>query len=386
MVHFQNSDIVKMYSVSNQTVINWKKNYKKLNLEIDRVSGRTFIANTPSNRAVLDKLVFERKVKDTSRKFKVVEPTPEFYKSFTDIEILDYTRSLNEKKRSDLKYTYKDGGAKYWDDMYHDKNYYIADTTNKLVNTFLKYSDDYFDKNESVVVVDTGSGNSMPVFPFLSALNVKAYMGIDISKEMNEIAEHNIVRKYPDLDYKFFHADIEHDQLIDLVAPNYKSGVRNLILEIGNTICNHSDRRAALRNLRRITQPDDIVLITFSVQNPANFGTLNYINSKEGNYKGTLPLRLFGLDVDKCDIEMVFNPELNAKQKFLTVDKNYRIQYRIFGETKEIEFLKGERIEILMLQMMSITQFIDEVSEHDFKLKSLQVDETGNNALAVLGL
>ena len=113
MTYFRHSELVNRYHVSLKTVHNWIDAAKqgKLELKLTGVGSRTYIANTPRNISLLEKLSEQGKKYRNARFNKVTTPKPEFYELFNRRQILDIVTNLIVHHEIPRQYNYFDGGA-----------------------------------------------------------------------------------------------------------------------------------------------------------------------------------------------------------------------------------------------------------------------------------
>src|SRR5688572_442021 len=117
MKYFKNTELAKLYHVSEKSVRNWIESAEtgKLDLQLFEKDDRKFIANISKNTLLIEKLVEKGKKFKNSRGFKNITPTEKFYKMFSDKQIFDIVANLTIHHEMPLRYTYVDGGASFWD-------------------------------------------------------------------------------------------------------------------------------------------------------------------------------------------------------------------------------------------------------------------------------
>ena len=175
MNYYKNTELAEIYHVSEKSVRNWidAAEAGKLDLELFSHGNRYFIANTTKNLRVIEQLVQQRQKFKNSRGHKVVSPKPEFYKLFTEEQILDIMTNIDVHKEVPLQYTYLDGGAKYWRD--YSEKLIKEDELNMLTGIIklLNINQDYISsiiKDKKVNIVDLGVGDGTPVRNLIASL------------------------------------------------------------------------------------------------------------------------------------------------------------------------------------------------------------------------
>ena len=91
MKFFKNTELAKLYHVSEKSVRNWISATKegKLDLELYTENDKSYIANTAENDIILKRLVDRGKKYKNSRGYRVITPNDEFYKTYSNKQVLD---------------------------------------------------------------------------------------------------------------------------------------------------------------------------------------------------------------------------------------------------------------------------------------------------------
>src|SRR6266545_2689539 len=176
MKYFKNTELAKLYHVSEKSVRNWIESARtgKLDLQLFEAKDKSYVANTASNARLIEELVQNGKKYKNKRGFREVSPTKKFYEMYDQKQILDIISSLTIHHEIPLQYTYVNGGADYWDQ--YAKRLISEQTPNLLVRTLelLDVSSDNIDRlvsgRSKVNVVDLGPGNGLPIRPTLARL------------------------------------------------------------------------------------------------------------------------------------------------------------------------------------------------------------------------
>lgn len=181
--------------------------------------------------------------------------------------------SIKGRGEIPLKFQYLGEGAHNWDkiaQLRSKKDRGIqnmeSDLLKKRVSNFL----DTFQNIRKLNVIDLGCGNGCPVFPILEWLNKRKipyrYVPVDISKEMLELAIRNVRSKYK-VECKPVQLDFELGHFSDMIYGLKEDGSSNLMLFLGSTLGNHSDRHRVLTNFRDSMTSEDFLLIGVEVTN-----------------------------------------------------------------------------------------------------------------------
>ncbi len=176
-------------------------------------------------------------------------------------------------------------------------------------------------------IIDVGCGNGEPVAPILDVL-VKQdiqlrYVPIDISQDMLDIAEEFVKKNYEKLQTKSVELDFEMGNFSDLMFELKKDGYSNLLLFLGSTLGNHSDRQRVLTNFRDSMSSDDFLILGVEL---TNFSKINKIIP---HYKGKLAedfLYLIpeniGIKRNNTECNVSWNDRLNQVEVKIVLKKN----------------------------------------------------------------
>jgi len=135
MKYFKNTELAKLYNVSEKTVRNWVQAAAegKLDLRLHTENDKQYVANLSHNTSLIEELAKKGKKYKNSRGFKTIKPTAEFYKLYDPKQIMDIIANLDIYKEIPLQYSYFNSGAKRWDA--YTQNLAKQDTPNSLRNT-----------------------------------------------------------------------------------------------------------------------------------------------------------------------------------------------------------------------------------------------------------
>jgi len=246
----------------------------------------------------------------------------------------------------------------------------------------------YLDENEKKFnVVDIGPGNAYPVKDIINYLykndTLSRYIGIDISQEINQIAEKNLNSWFPKLEVLTYERDLESSKISNIVLGNKTSDETNIILYIGNTLGNHDDRVEILKHLRSGMTPEDLMITTFTLDVPANRAVLNYVKSLESDlHQGWIP-EMLGIDLNLCEVVVEYNAKLNCKTKGFKLDKDYDIEFKLPNRTEIINLKKDQVINTWKHYLVDSINFINEARAAKLEVIDLKTDKTGTNAMAI---
>ncbi len=382
MSYFRNSDITKDYSVGSATVNKWLKDAitKKNNLQLTESKGKYRVLANEHNKAELARLYEEGRKYRSSVVLKKMEPSKEFYHNFNDEEVAEIYNDLTFSHEVQFKFSYKDGGAKAWDEYYKSGvSQHVPINNNFIISSLQDLTLD-LDKGTKINIFDLGPGNGYPVRPLLEYIyknfSLNSYNAIDISLNINQIATSNIENWFPDITVRSFETDIDESNFTKLFYLNAKADEINIILYLGHTICNHKDYFRVLQNLRKGMEKQDRLCFSFTNTEPKNRATFGYVKNENADFRHTLILSMLGIDVSDCENVIEYNPESDARFKYLVLDKDYEIKLKIYDQIKTIELKKGERISIWQHYLIDDIGLIENLRRANVGLDILKHDST----------
>src|SRR4030042_3375497 len=175
-----------------------------------------------------------------------------------------------------LKFVYiSKAGTERWDKIAKIRSRENVRGINSIEGHLLnaKVSDflNSFKKLEKLNIIDIGPGNGYPVMPLLHPLKKLGvqfrYVPVDISDEMINLAVENIKIEFPDIEIKTVHLDFELGNFAEETYKLREGGFQNLMLFLGSTLGNQSDRSRVLTNFRDSMTSDDFLIIGVELVN-----------------------------------------------------------------------------------------------------------------------
>lgn len=257
---------------------------------------------------------------------------------FTRRQEFELITAIKGRGEIPLKFAYLGEGAKNWNNIAKQRSTKggINTTEDILLNKKVKSFLSSYEGVEKVNVIDIGCGNGVPAFPILEELKRAkidfCYIPIDISNEILEIAIKNISSKFKGLECKPFQLDFELGNFSDIIYDLKKDGSSNLLLFLGSTLGNHSDRGRVLTNFKDSMSSDDYLILGVEL---TNFTKINKILP---HYKGKL-----------VDDFVYFIPETIGIKKENTIydvswnDKLNQVEVRIILKKDETVKIGEER-------------------------------------------
>lgn len=391
MNSFSQADVAKRCNVTRATVSRWVElaKEKKNNLELDMSNKIVRVLDLPNNDLELNRLATEAKKYRNSIPLKEVLVSEDFYSFFSEEEAIEIITNLEFKKKSNLKYSYKGIGASYWNEIYKSNISPIRKTTLELIENLFNDIKYILGNANGINVIDIGPGNSEPVISFLKDINkqklLSKYIAVDISQEMLDIAKKTVELEIPTTDIKTYVADIEYSRLNKIFFENksFELNIHNLILFIGNTIVNFEDQVNILKNFRSGMTDTDILVLSLSLNSDANKSVLNYIKTYEAGYRQTLVLNKIGIDTINCEVKVVYDESIQCKTKFVILDKDYTLEFKILGKAKTIRLHKDQEIVIWRHYLSSMEDVVAKLNMAGFETLVTRKSHDLSNGLVI---
>lgn len=394
--YFKNTELARLYNVSEKAVRNWIDATKqgKLELQLYKGENRSYIAHTTKNVSLIEELVAKGQKYKNSRSHKLLTPAPKFYQLYNSNQILDIISSLNIRRELPLQYNYLNSGADDWDRyaqrLAEEEASNMLITCRELLETNFDSLDRLVGEHKRVNLIDIGIGNCVPVrglvehFVKKGALN--RYVGIDISKSMLDIAEANMHEWFGDAaKFEFYERDISHDEFSDLLAYDYfgkeEEVPLNIILLLGGTIANFEVPDDILRTINRAMQPDDIFVCSLKLDTPNSRQYFDLDPDPTVVHRMAswhrLVLDLLNVDESLYDLEQVFDEEKKARFIGAKLKMDISIKFKLNKGEHTIRLRKGETILVLRYWHLNATGVVELFEKNGFEI--LQASKSRNH-------
>lgn len=276
--------------------------------------------------------------------------------------------SIKGRGEIPVKFCYLGEGAKEWDRIAKRRT-----SVMKGINTFesdllkkrIKNIVSTFSDCKKINIIDIGCGNGEPVAPILDELSKLGitirYVPIDISREMLDIAKDFVSKRYKNIEIKTFQLDFELGNFSDIIFELKGGGYSNLLLHLGSTLGNHSDRQRVLANFRDSMSSDDYLIIGVELTNFLKINKIlpHYEEKELGDILYLMP-EYIGIDRKDTDYDFSWNDKLNQVEVKMILKKDARV--KIGDEKFTLE--KGEAILLVRsvkFSEWSITKLMSDV-------------------------
>jgi uncharacterized SAM-dependent methyltransferase len=357
--YFKNTELAKLYHVSEKSVRNWIRAAAegKLELQLHTENDKSYVANTSANSHALDQLVLKGKKYKNTRSFRVVSPTKEFYELYKRTQVLDIISHLAIHHEIPTLYSYVDGGAKFWDHyamrLSEEQSPSLLKSTVELLDATAPTIDRFLDDHPKVNVVDLGPGNGLPVRSTLERLlkqgRLKRYIAIDGSQAMLDIVEDNIKTWFHGkVHYEGYIRDFSTERFDDLLADEYvgeSSDVpANLILLLGGTLNNLRMPNQALQTINSSLGADDLLLYGGYLDTPSTRRYFDFNVASNQKIRSELILNFLGIDDSLYDLEQKFDSNRLTRLIGFRPKVDLTIKFELPNGFRYVELLKNEPI------------------------------------------
>lgn len=266
---------------------------------------------------------------------------------FTKRQESELITAIKGRGEIPLKFVYLGEGAENWDAIAGERTdtgginsmegRLLADKARDFVGVFKDVA--------KVNVIDIGCGNGYPGVPIFNELQRQGiafrYIPVDISAELLDIAEQNVREMFPDIEIRKFQLDFELGNFSDMTYDLKDDGSSNLLLFLGSTLGNFSDRNRVLTNFRDSMSSDDYLINGVELTNFAKINKIlsHYSVDAVGNFLYFIPEQI-GISRKDTEFNVVWNDRENQVEMRIVFKNEVTIQ--IGKETFTLE--EGESL------------------------------------------
>ncbi len=394
MKYFKNTELAKLYHVSEKSVRNWIDAARsgKLDLELFEQRNKFYIANTTKNTNGIEMLVEKGKKYKNKRGFRAISPVDEFYKLYSPKQILDIISNISIHHEIPVQYTYVDGGADYWD-QYAKRM--VADETPNVLKRTIELLDKTFDNIEDLIgsrkvnIIDLGPGNGLPVRPTIAQLLKRGQMGryiaIDCSNEMLDILERNINEWFDGkVAFEGHVRDFATERFEDLITPDYAGNDLdapiNVVMLLGGTLGNFRHPERVLQLIGASLGPNDLLIYSGFLDTPKTRRYFDFDvsgSSQKLTPKHGLILNYLNIDESLYGVERKYD-ELTRKRSISFIPKvDIAVDVVVGGTVHRVEMKKDEPILIWRHWHKDAVEVINQFNQSDFDV--MQATKSSDN-------
>jgi uncharacterized SAM-dependent methyltransferase len=401
MKYFKNTELAKLYSVSEKTVRNWIQAAKdgKLELQLHEKDGKFWVANTTKNNALIAEQVSKGKKFKNSRGLKVLNAPNKFYKTYTKKQILDIITHLTVHKEIPLQYGYVDGGAESWDlyanRLVQEQTPNVLSKTIDLLELNAAYIDKLVGSNRKVNVVDLGPGNGLAARATLERLHkqgrLNRYIAIDISPEMLDIVERNIKEWFNgEVMFEKYVRDFSEERFNDLFIEDYtgddEDTPANLVFMFGGTLSNFRLPDHVLRIINSSLGPNDLFFVSGYLDTPYNrryFDLSGEVNPKKDPQQSGLIPSFLQIDDTLCDFDLEFKEEAHSRIKSMKPKLDLVLNFEVENKSRHVELRKGEPVLLWRHRHYNYGDVVGLFASNDFDMMQATKSEDQNYFLLI---
>jgi uncharacterized SAM-dependent methyltransferase len=381
MKYFKNTELAKIYHISEKSVRNWIKAAEsgEYDLTLHEERGKKYVANTAKNTNLIEDLVEKGKKFKNTRGFKAIKPSQKFYKLYSPKQIVDIISNLDIHQEIPVQYTYFNSGAERWDNytrrlLNEDASNALSNTV-ELLNANLTYLDKLVQGCSGVNIIDLGVGNALPVKNFLEHFIekglLKRYIAIDISKDMLDLAETNVNNWFKGkVKFEGHVRDMVYERFDDLLVSDsfgMESGQTvNVVLFLGGTLSNFREPDHALSTIHDSMGRRDLLLFTKKLDNEKNRRYFEL--AAPGNQAIELVLDLLNVSNDLYKLEPLFDQQKRAREVRAILNIALSIEFELGGQKRTIELHKGDSIILWRAIHQNIVEIIEQFHSENFDL------------------
>ncbi|MBW3568593.1 L-histidine N(alpha)-methyltransferase [Candidatus Parcubacteria bacterium] len=307
--------------------------------------------------------------------------------NLTDKQEYELLAAISARGQIPDKFYYLDGGEKLWDAVYKERSSPggMANSEMKLLLNHLPSFIHPFKGNKGINLIDLGCGNGQPAIPIIQELQKQnfdvIYIAVDISEAMMDLAEKNILKRFPQLKIKKLLIDFEKESLTDELI-NLKLAYKypSLLINLGNTLGNYVNVSSVLTNFLESMTLDDYLLVGNGIANEYNPQKIMSSYTTAAHDTVTRPAKLLGLYKDKDIFRWVWNDE--KKQVEARIQLQGERQINLAGQKINLE--KNEEFMVMKSVKYSEATLTKLLSEVGFRTELLTTTKERNDILALV--
>lgn len=293
---------------------------------------------------------------------------------YTQSQISELITAIKGRGEIPLKFDYIGGvGARRWSAVAgkrHGDKYGINKVESDLLAAKVGAFISSFDEIKKLNIIDIGPGDGSAVLPLLHPLKDMSvefrYVPVDISQEMLDLSTKNIKNLFPDVAVEPVQLDFELGNFAEVTYRLKQDGYQSLMLFLGSTLGNQSDRQRVLTNFRDSMTSDDFLIIGVELVNLNKIDKIieqYYVKEVEDLVMTTA--ENIGIKRDDGKYEIRFNNESSQVEGYFNFQTKRDIEY----EKEKITFEEGDKL--LLFRSLKFTEwlFAKVLSEVGFRIE-----------------
>ena len=318
---------------------------------------------------------------------RLVEPSSELYDIFSHTEVVELIQALELRREIPVKFAYKGGGAKIWNDFYEKyvipKWYEPSNVEVELLKQNFEYINSY-QKCSKINIFDVGAGNSYPVKKFVYRLQklgrINKYIALDISNELLSLSKANFTKWFPSIDLESHRVDIEANAIPANILQSSTSreikDIANVFLHLGVTIGNHQNRVRVFQNFKNSMNRNDLLVFTNEIGSHSQWdgkvrGGCKY--HVEGIY--TWITKKMGINSEDCELVRKYDKKTDSITANVKLLQNYTFSFSQWGIDEKLQILKDEEITIWKHHKYEMPELTQELAKAGLKIVHSSCDK-----------
>lgn len=296
---------------------------------------------------------------------------------YTHSQISELITAIKGRGEVPFKFVYiGEEGAKRWDKIARNRSVEssrgINSVEGKLLNAKVRDFLNSFQSLDKLNIIDIGPGNGTPILPLLRPLKDLGvefrYVPVDISKEMLALAADTVKKEFPEVTVKPLQLDFEQGNFAEATYSLREDGFQNLMLLLGTTLGNQSDRSRVLTNFRDSMTSSDFLIIGVELVNLHKIDKLlKHYRGEDAEHFVFTAAESIGLQPDQGTFEAVFNKELHQIENYFIF--NCEVALDFAGE--QINFEEGDRLLLARSHKFTEWVFAKDLADCGFRLELL---------------
>jgi uncharacterized SAM-dependent methyltransferase len=396
--YFRNTELAKIYNVSEKSVRNWIQAARedKLELQLEEKNGKYWIANTTKNTALIEQQVQKGKKFKNRRALKILTPTQGFYKSYNPQQILDIINGLTINHEIPTQYSYIDGGAQYWNSyanrLAKEDTPNILSRTIELLDASSGAVDNFVNNAAKVNIVDLGPGNGLPIRSTIARFHnegrLNKYIAIDSSKEMLDIVESNIKKWFSgEVKFEGHIIDFSYQRFNQIFANDYMTKNEglplNLVFLLGGTLSNFRSPQQTLQTINQSMGLNDLLIYSAYLDTPNNRRYFDFnIDQPNQKLRSELILDKMGIHDSLYSIEQIYDERQHARFGGFVPKVDLTIEFTLGDSTQQVELQKNHRILFWRHWHKNALEMMSQFNDSDFDL--LQMTKSNDQQYLIL--
>jgi transposase len=401
MGFFKNSQIAKLFKVSNTTVTNWIEAAEKglVNLELTTVGTRKVVIDSLQNRELLQMLKNKGKKHVGKSNRKYVKPDLAIYKIFNDSQLSEIFTGIQSRNTIPYKYSFFNKGASLWDKNYNykkttefneyntamDAHNLIEENLDRIFLSFEKFKDINFHIN----LIDIGSGNGEPAIQFIEKLLAKEiqvrYIPVDFSQDLLDIASKKISQKFPSVAIIPHLTDLENSNISKILLENKSKNDINFVMMLG-ILGNYKGDPAFLRRIRNALSENDHLILGCQILSeniPLQPSSINSFHTERTEWiANSLGLKNFYY----TDNIIKVKPQKLYEYRTIKITNDVTITVKINNKEHTINLAENDNLLVYEFSYLTEIKIIEMAMNEDFSIEYFTTNTKRNYAIALLSL